>query len=268
MLSVDAEMGGFRNWAAGSPWENWRTSRPSNLTPEQREEILKVGREATAKRLADEKALREHARLMAGAMWGRAEESGHPYLDRKGICSNGSRVLGELLLIPVRDWDGELHSVQKIPREPNGLKLFLTGGRTKGYFHWIRVGQQTGPMVYVAEGFATGSTIHAATGGKPVVVAFSAGNLLPVCRVLRDNLPRVVLVVCADNDHRTEGNPGVTAATAAAIEVGARLAIPKVAGSDFNDLQAEQGIAEVKRQLSATVKPRKAQEGAKVVDGF
>jgi putative DNA primase/helicase len=48
------------------------------------------------------------------------------------------------------------------------------------------------------------------------------------------------LVICADNDRKTEGNPGLTAATAAAKATGARLAVPEfpegVSGSDFNDL--------------------------------
>jgi Uncharacterized protein conserved in bacteria len=254
MLSVDAEMGGFRNWAAGSPWENWRTSRPSNLTPEQREEILKVGREATAKRLADEKALREHARLMAGAMWGRAEESGHAYLDRKGICSNGSRVLEQLLLVPLCDWGGALHTLQTILAD--GTKMFLRGGDTKGRFHWIRIGHQEGPVVYVCEGFATGSTIHAATGGKPVVVAFNCGNLWPVCEVIRYHLPKARIVVCADDDRKTPGNPGLTKATEAAKSIRGRMAVPVgMVGTDFNDLQQEKGIAEVRRQLLTTKVP-------------
>ena len=50
------------------------------------------------------------------------------------------------------------------------------------------------------------------------------------------------LVICADNDRQTEGNPGVTYATAAAKATGARLIVPDFpegeAGSDFNDLAA------------------------------
>jgi hypothetical protein len=43
----------------------------------------------------------------------------------------------------------------------------------------------------------------------PVVVAFNAGNLLPVARALRERVPATRIVVLADDDHRTEGNPGV-----------------------------------------------------------
>ena len=261
MLTEDGGMGGYRNWAAGGEWTVWLTARPSQLTSEQRFKFLAQQR-AAADQVREE---RSAARHKAVSMWTAAAEGSHPYLDRKGICSNGSRVLGDMLLVPVRDWDGEMHSIQTITS--NGEKRFLRGGRLGGCFHWVRIGQQAGPLIYVAEGFATASTIHAATAGKPVAVAFCASNIAPVCRVLRKHLPRIVLIICADND-RTTGNPGVTAATKAALEVGARMAIPQgMAGTDFNDLMAEHGIPEVKRQLSATVKPKKNEQEKENVDG-
>jgi putative DNA primase/helicase len=227
---------------------------PSQLTPAQRAAILEVGRQATAKRLADEKLGRERARLKAIDMWGKAVEGAHPYLDRKGICSNGSRVLGKLLLVPLCDWAGNLHTLQTI--QPDGTKLFLKGGSPKGRFHWIRCGQETGPVIYIVEGFATGSTVHAATGGKPVAVAFNCGNLLPVCEVLRHHLPKTRIVVCADDDRDTPGNPGLTKAMEAARAIRARIAIPRfMGGTDWNDLHQELGIMEAKRQLMSTKVP-------------
>ena len=262
MLTDDGGMGGYRNWAAGGEWTVWLAAKPSQLSAEQRFAFLAQQR-AAADVAREERAAARHK---AVSMCTAAIEGPHPYLDRKGICSNGSRVLGDMLLVPMRDWEGEMHSVQTIAS--NGEKRFLRGGRLGGCFHWVRVGQQTGPTVYVAEGFATASTIHAAVAGKPVVVAFCASNLAPVCRVLREHLPRVVLIICADNDH-TKGNPGVTAATAAALETGARLAIPRgMTGTDFNDLMAEHGILEVRKQLSATEKPKKIEEEKEIVDGI
>ena len=41
----------------------------------------------------------------------------------------------------------------------------------------------------IAEGFATGASIHEATG-LPVAVAFNAGNLEPVAKALRKQVPR------------------------------------------------------------------------------
>jgi putative DNA primase/helicase len=253
-ITPDGRFGGYQNWASGSEWQSWRASMPSDLTPAQREAILEVGRQATAKRIAEEKLGHERARLKAIDMWGKATEGAHPYLDRKGICSNGSRVLGKLLLVPLCDWAGNLHTLQTI--QPDGTKLFLKGGSPKGRFRWIRIGQETGPVVYVCEGFATGSTIHAATGCKPVVVAINCGNLGPVCEVLRHHLPKTRIVVCADDDHGSPDNPGLTKATEAAKAVRGRLSVPSgMEGTDFNDLMHERGIAEVSRQLLTTKVP-------------
>jgi putative DNA primase/helicase len=253
-ITPDGMFGGMQNWASGSGWESWRAVMPSQLTPAQREAILEVGRQATAKRIAEEKLGHERARLKAIDMWGKAVEGAHPYLDRKGICSNGSRVLGKLLLVPLCDWAGNLHTLQTI--QPDGTKLFLKGGSPKGRFHWIRCGQETGPVVYVCEGFATGSTVHAATGGKPVCVAINCGNLGPVCEVLRHHLPKTRIVVCADDDRETPGNPGLTKAMEAARAIRARIAIPRfIGGTDWNDLHQELGIMEARRQLMSTKVP-------------
>ena len=87
-------------------------------------------------------------------------------------------------------------------------------------------------------------------------MAYNCGNLLPVCQELRRRLPTARIVVCADNDHATEGNPGLTHAREAATAAHARLAVPEgMTGTDFNDVQAELGITNVTRQLSTTRRP-------------
>jgi putative DNA primase/helicase len=53
-----------------------------------------------------------------------------------------------------------------------------------------------------SEGWATGATLHEATG-LPVVVAFNAGNLLLVAKLIRREYPAARLVICADNDWKT-----------------------------------------------------------------
>ena len=61
----------------------------------------------------------------------------------------------------------------------------------------------------MAEGFATAATVHEATGSA-VAVAFNANNLKPVAIALRAKFPSLEMVICADDDHLTEGNPGIT----------------------------------------------------------
>jgi putative DNA primase/helicase len=260
-LTADGEFGGFENWATGSGWQQWRAAKPSQLTQEQRCSFLAAQRAAMDKEREERKLASDKARWM----WNQSKEGAHPYLDRKGVCSNGSRVLGDLLLVPMMDWDGEIHSLQTITVE--GEKRFLKGGRLGGCFHWIRIGKATGPMLYVCEGFATAATVHAATGGKPAVVAFCASNLLPVAKVLRENTPRSVLILCADNDKKTPGNPGITAATKAALEVGGRIVIPDVdGGTDFNDVANTLGMGEARSQLSVSKKPIKVVDEKKEQD--
>jgi putative DNA primase/helicase len=93
--------------------------------------------------------------------------------------------------------------------------------------------------VYVAEGFATAATLHLATH-KPVLAAFSTHNLEPVAKALRRQRHGVRIIVAADNDRFTQGNPGITAGRMAARAVGADLIFPEfppgVPGTDFNDL--------------------------------
>ena len=71
------------------------------------------------------------------------------------------------------------------------------------------------PCIIIAEGYATAATLHEVTG-HCAVMAVDAGNLRPVAEALRALYPSTRLVVAADNDRHTEGNPGVKKATAAA----------------------------------------------------
>jgi putative DNA primase/helicase len=144
----------------------------------------------------------------------------HDYLTRKGIKPNGAKIEGDTLLIPMRDTVGTIHSLQTIL--PDGTKMFKTGGRVKGCYFGI--GKPKGALI-VCEGFATGASIHECTG-HAVAVAFNAGNLEAVAVALRTKYPALKIIIAADNDHQTPGNPGLTKATAAAQAAGGVLAVP------------------------------------------
>jgi len=252
-LFQDMLGGGFQNWTVGG-WEKWR-SEQRQMTPDERRRMAAIVAEGTAKLAAERELAAKEARVKAIRMWHLASEGKHPYLDRKGVCPNGTRVLGNLLLVPILDEKGVLHSLQCITVD--GTKRFLKGGGIEGCFTWIRRGAETEPRIYICEGLATGTTIHAATHGRPVAVAFSCCNMLPVASNLRRRIPGGRFTVCADNDHRTEGNPGIRHATAAAIAIHARLAIPcGMDGTDFNDLMNERGIDWVETQLKNATIPQ------------
>jgi len=160
------------------------------------------------------------------------------YFASKHLTSNHGARWHERLccwLILMADVDGKIQSVQKIFND--GGKLYLKAGRTTGGMFVIGslIGAET---VLIAEGFATGCTLRENTG-KTVVVAFSAGNLMVVCTAIRAKYPTVDMVVCADDDRLTPGNPGRTKADEAAKAVSASVAYPPLCPecscTDFND---------------------------------
>ena len=112
----------------------------------------------------------------------------------------------------------------------------------------------------IAEGFATGATIHEATG-YPVAVAFNAGNLVPVAKAIRERFAELRLIVCADDDAAAEGNPGISKATEAAGSVGGLVAIPDFGNdrpegaTDFNDLAQQLGMQTVERAIANAAAP-------------
>jgi len=110
-------------------------------------------------------------------------------------------------------------------------------------------------IIYVVEGFATGATVHEATRAY-VVIAFDAGNLeSSTLRLLRE-YPEAQIIIAADNDAWTDGNPGLTQAQEAAKTCGAQVLTPRFQRkaskpTDFNDLLQLEGLLMVRDQLTA-----------------
>lgn len=169
---------------------------------------------------------------------------------RKGVTGYGTRVYCGTVVVPLRDTSGMLHGLQFISTD--GEKKFLKGTDKRGKYHAI------GKMVdrlFICEGYATGASIHEATG-HAVAVAFDSGNLKPVAEALRRKYPETKLIICADNDQWTEGNPGTTKAKEAAEAVGAAIVCPSFTDvstkpTDFNDMVRLSGIESVKSALQA-----------------
>ena len=217
----DKPFGAFGSWKTGLS-TTWSPASPDALTGAERKALAARLADARRARDLEQAAVHAAARKRAAGLWQRAKPAcdDHSYLVRKAVPAYGIRLLREQLVIPLRDVDGTLHSLQFIGED--GRKTFLTGGRKRGCYYAIGRPENA---VCVCEGYATGATIYQATQ-HATAVAFDAGNLEPVARALRQKFPHLTLVIAADNDSETPGNPGVTAATAAARAVGAALAIP------------------------------------------
>lgn len=159
------------------------------------------------------------------------------------------------LAVPMRDIDGGLWGLQLI--FAGGAKKFLRGQRKKGTFHLLGELSPEHPIC-IAEGYATGASIHEATGW-PVAVCWDAGNIAPVAEALRERWPGARLLICGDDDHEavdSRGNPanaGRMKACDAAGRSGGVAVFPRFqapAGqSDWNDLHVAEGLEAVRTQL-------------------
>ncbi len=217
--------GAFGSWKTGES-HAWRKAVNKPQSPAERAEMAQCIKAMRQARDDELKAVQAAARAKAARLWRMARPAcnDHPYLVRKRVAAIGIRRLRDMLLIPARDVQGQLHSLQFIGDD--GSKRFLTGGRLAACY--FSMGRPVDRLL-LCEGLATGSTLFAATGSA-VAVCFSAGNLLPVARALREKFPRLRLIVCGDNDHATPGNPGLTKAQEAARAVGVLLAFPQFKG--------------------------------------
>ena len=215
----------------------------------------------------------------AAALWGEASETGQSgYLTGKGVQPYGVRfTVDSWLLVPMRDAAGELWNVQRIaPAKPcEGTDKFygppgVKGGRKSGLWHMLGTVASVGDsgaapgVLLIAEGYATAASLHQATG-RPVAVAFDAGNLAHVAKALHSLHPSALLVLCGDDDaqtfERTGNNPGRDKAVAAARAVRGLAVFPDPlpeGGSDFNDLHQASGLDSVRRTVEAAIDAHQA----------
>lgn len=189
---------------------------------------------------------RQQARSRAKAFWEKGKPATtHLYTDQKGLKPEGLRMLGDELLIPMYDAEEQLSSVQRI--RPNGAKLFLKNCTVSGCYFMI--GKPVENFLVLCEGWATGMSIHDATG-LTVVVAFSSGNLGRVARLMSEKYPNCVIVLAPDNDKEQHA---VRMAEEAARKHDCQVVVPQfpegTEGTDFDDLRQAAGRDEVMRQI-------------------
>lgn len=243
----DRPAGAFGCWKSDIS-VTWKHDQPhKQFTPEEKKAWAERKRQVEAERDAEIQAAAAKAARDSVELWGQAGDAPHPYLDRKQITLIGARVHGDVLLVPMKHSAKDLVGLQRI--YPDGSKRFIKGTPKQGAYCTLGKPTADGPIAIV-EGYATGVSVYLATG-YCVVVAFDCGNLEHVARKIRAALPKATIILGADDDTWTDGNPGVTSATAAASAIGGMLAIPRWYGdrpekhTDFNDLHVDEGLAAV-----------------------
>ena len=250
--------GAFGCWKRQAS-ETWCAKSDRECSAAEKKLIRANWKRADQERKRAEAERHTEARDEAGHILSLSTPAGadHAYIIRKGIKpSDGLREHEGRLVIPLRDTAGTLHSLQTVAAD--GSKRFMPGGRVSGCFYSTGRHADWATLI-ICEGYATGATIHEATG-HAVVCAMNCGNLLAVAKALRKQWPNKDIIIAADNDQFTEGNPGLTKATEAANTIGAKLLVPQFKNTtskptDFNDLHQMEGIELVQHQLGSSTTP-------------
>ena len=266
-------VGSFGVWHGNDPGtQKIKLAKGAQLSPEERAAITaRLAEDRKRAQAARDREAAEAAR-QASRVWAAALTIEPPggvtdYLTRKGVQSYGLRYTESgALVIPLQSGDGRTHGLQFIlpsthpRRKKTGRdKEYWPAGMAKqGHYHLIGNPGVRG-ICLVAEGYATAATLHAATG-LPVAVAFDANNMLPVAAALKKNFRGVRLLLCGDDDYLTDGNPGASAAQAAAFAVEGAWVLPEFPAdrggkklTDYNDLQhfPSGGLQLVRAQINA-----------------
>ncbi|EAJ5275370.1 hypothetical protein C5M86_08730 [Campylobacter jejuni] len=274
----DYPAGFMQNFKTGIK-ENWKMpiekNQSNNIKNSQKlHEQIKKDQELREKEILtlQEKTALKLENEYNNARWA---HSNHPYLKKKGFSENfylkqdnkGS------LLIPLKDENGKLWSVQRI--FPNGDKIIGViktkeekeqgieySAKKSGCFHLIGAKNlEYCKEFIIAEGFATAATIYKALN-KPVIMGIDAGNLSKIVETLKNKFQNTPITLIADNDKKRElkGLSNVGVETAKEIQQkfsDIKVIIPKISNqeaeqgiSDFNDIFLNKGIDEVKKQLN------------------
>jgi phage/plasmid primase-like uncharacterized protein len=265
----DIAVGSFGSWKTGD-WSTWCSKKDHEFTPQEREVWRREQEAMKQARAAELVIVREKAAKKAAYLWDKADFAiaipaleplpgdvparVHPYILAKGVKPYGVKQMKTGLMVPLRNASGVLTSLQFI--QPDGSKKFLTGGEVVGSY--FAIGRHDS-ILCICEGFATGASIREASGFA-VAVAFNAGNLLAVAKLMRDKFPDYTIIICADNDVKTEGNPGLSKAKEAAERIGGMFTFVKFQESelidgkvptDFNDLHRLRGLDAVREAVEA-----------------
>jgi putative DNA primase/helicase len=193
----DGTIGGIVGSNKTGQRATWCTSVTRTYSPAERAEYARQRAAAAAAAEADRLEAQKQAAVKAVQLWdkSRPAKADHPYLMRKGVPPYRARQIGPALVFDYRDTHGTITTLQFI--QPDGSKRFLSGGMVAACSH--RFGPKVNNVLILAEGFATGATIHEAIG-HPVAVCGFAGNLKPVALAVRERYPFVQIIIAGDAD--------------------------------------------------------------------
>mgnify|MGYP003634456998 CR=1 FL=1 len=282
----------------------WHAKATKQISDDDRAAYKAKAAAARKAKDAETKKQAEAAASRAQKIWERLDLTGSTdYLARKQVALNGARIMGDSVVVPLRNGP-EIMGLQFI--KPDGEKRFNKNIAKDGAYFSIAKAKDDLSNIVICEGFATGGSLRAATGW-PIIVAFDAGNLLPVATAIRKKYPAARIIIAADNDQwtatgtnapkefsafkhlpgdapiwsewRTAGkltNTGIEKARKAAEAIGgARVAAPNIPGddaakrTDWNDIAVTDGLEALRLALDppADDQPPEYSEDEIGVDG-
>ena len=262
--------GVFGRWDDDSTKQSWNAKGATyNLTHEEQAQIKARMKHAQEAREQKRKEAHHAAAQKLYSLYMRLPEAtvdSCPYLQRKQVgVFGGARALKDTLCVPMLDKEFRFSGLQfiaaKKPTDGGTDKKIGKDIMAGGLFNVLHGDSST---VYLCEGYSTGASIHMATGNT-VVLAFNAGNLMAVGKIIKESgrFQDAKLVVAADDDswnkphlNGSPNNPGQEKAKEVSSKLGFQMVSPifqdlSSRPTDFNDLHILEGIESVRLQITA-----------------
>ncbi|RWA57412.1 hypothetical protein AU476_40820 [Cupriavidus sp. UYMSc13B] len=108
------------------------------LSAEQRERYDRLAGESIERRAQEMRAAQDKAAEASRRTWDRLQPAvSHAYLTRKQVLPFDVRLDRDAIVIPMRDADGKIWSLQRIFADSSRGKMYVENGRKTGCFHVI-----------------------------------------------------------------------------------------------------------------------------------
>ena len=207
----------------------------------------------------------ERARIYLKSLPMEDKVSEHKYLQDKHVYSYGTYLdkKTNTAVIPLFNIQKKLMTLQWI--YPDGTKRFFPSAPKKGAFFSVALDTLKSDKankypILICEGYATMASVYEVTI-MPCVAARDCGNLFDVAQAIKTQYPERRIIIAADNDHKTKGNPGLTTAN----DVCKRLKLNGVVypvfkeddnGTDWNDYYVKYGEDKTREELTSQIRDK------------
>lgn len=208
----------------------------------------------------------------------------HQYLNTKGVrayygvryatqtiteIENGeekTRIAKGDLLIPIISLEKQFKSYQRISAK--GHKLLCRNSSKHGGIFPLGNWNSKTTKVVLCEGYATGATLHEATG-LTVFVCFDIGNIRAVAEQLAAKYPHVEVILASDYD-LDKAQAGLVNALLLAEQFNFKFVFPSNVknGSDWNDLYQESSLEAVNIKFTDEIKKFKRKTIGNIVESY